>query len=265
MKINNRWKIILLATLFNLTWEYLARGLVGFFKPIFLPLILFGFYFSLFSMLEDLIVRFKLKNYQLTLAAFLYGLFPIAFGSRDLFANPQFLGINWLNLFYIGFLWWGILQSIITFYFANRLVQRDWQHPRMSKLGWFLAIGYNAVVFLSFQFLKPPISKSPLVSYFILGLIALSTAIFLWQDIKKNKDRQPWQFEQSRVMDFLSFTSFILFLSLGTFFTSSRALVFVSSAYFNPEAIKIGHIWTVIYTLTFLVYRFLIRKREITV
>lgn len=265
MKINNRWKIILLATLFNLTWEYSARGLGGIFRPIFLPLLLFGFYFSLYSMLEDLIVRFKLKNYQLTLAAFLYGLFPIAFGSRDLFANPQFLGINWLNLFYIGFLWWGILQSIITFYFANRLVQRDWQHPRMSKLGWFLAIGYNAVVFLSFQFLKPPISKSPLVGYFILGLIAVFTTIFLWQDIKKNRKREPWSFSPSSVLDFLSFGSFILFLSMGTFSSISRALIPVSSSYFNPIAIKIGHVWTIIYTIIFLAYRFLMTKKEITI
>lgn len=265
MKIKNRWKIILLATLFNLTWEYSARGLGGIFKPVFLPFILFGFYFTCFTMLEDLIVRSKLKNYQLVLAAFLYGIFPIAFGSRDLFKNPQFLGINWLNLFYIGFLWWGILQTLFAFYFANRLVRRDWQHPRMSRLGWSLAIGYNLVVFLIFQFSKPPINKPPLVSYFVFGLIAIVTAIFLWQDIKKTRKREPWNFEPSPVLDFLSFGSLILFLSVGTFVSTSGALIYVASSFFNPLAIRIGNIWTIIYTIIFLAYRFLVRRKEITV
>jgi len=264
MKTNNRWRIILLATFFNLVWEYSSRGLRGIFSPVFLPFLLFGFYFTLYSMLEDLIVRFKLKNYQLALAAFLYGLFPIAFGSRDLFANPQFLGINWLNLFYIGFLWWGILQAVFTFYFANRLVQRDWQHPRMSKLGWGLAIGYNVAVFSSFQLLKPHINKPPLVSYFVLGLIAVTTAVFLWQVIKKNRKREPWNFKSSPVLDFLTFGSFILFLSLGTFLSSSQVLVSVSSSFFNPTAIKIVNIWTLFYSTVFLLYRWRSGK-EVTI
>lgn len=95
MKINNRWKVILLSALFNLSFEYSMRGLGGLFKPVvFLPLFLFGFYFTLYAMLEDLIVRFRLHNYQLVLAAFLYGIFPMAFGTGALFANPQFYGIN---------------------------------------------------------------------------------------------------------------------------------------------------------------------------
>jgi len=264
MKLSNRLKIILLATFFNLTWEFSGRGLEGIFRPIFLPLLLFGFYFSLFNMLEDLIVRFKMKNYQLTLAAFLYGLFPLAFGSRDLFVKPQFLGINWLNLFYIGFLWWGILQTILAFYFANRLVPRDWQHPRLSKFGWFLAIGYNLVVFLSFQFLKPHVSNPPLVSYFIFGLIFVFTTVFLWQDIKKNRKREPWSFKSSPLLDFLSFGSFTLFLSMGIFSTISQVLISVSSSYFNPITIKIGHTWTLFYSTVFLLYR-LRSGKEVTI
>jgi len=266
MKISNRWKIILLATIFNLSFEYSMRGIGGFFKPIFFPFILFGFYFTLFSMLEDLIVRFKLRNYQLVLAAFLYGIFPMAFATGVLFNKPQFLGINWGALFYIGFLWWGIIQAIFTFYFANRLVRRGWNCPKMGKLGWFSAITYNVVVLAWMKLVNPHLVLIQPIAYLIFILIAFTTVFFLWQDLKKNKQRQFWQFEQSKVMDFLSFGTFILFVFLGTYFAGGQVGdLRAGGSHVNLTAVKIVHLWTIISVITFFVYRFLIRKKEITI
>jgi len=263
--LSNRFKIIFLAIIFNLSFEYSMRGIHGFFKPV-LPFILLGFYFTLYIMLEDLIVRFKLKNYQLVLAAFLYGIFPMAFATGVLFTNPQFLGINWGTLFYVGFLWWGILQAIFTFYFANRIVRRDWNHPKMGKLGWVLAIGYNVAVLASLKLLNPYLSPVQPIAYVIFILIASVTALFLWQSIEKNKDRKVWQFEPSKIMDFLSFGSFILFVFLGSYFIGGQiADPRVGGSHVNLTAIKIVHLWTIISVITFFIYRFLIRKKEITV
>lgn len=265
MKINNRLKIVLLATIFNLSFEYSMRGFYGFFKSI-LPFFLFGFYFTLYSMLEDLIVHFKVKNYQLVLAAFLYGIFPMAFATGILFNRPLFLGIAWGSLIYIGFLWWGIAQAIFTFYFANRLVRRDWNHPKMGKVGWFLAIAYNVMVLTWMKAVNPHFVPVQPIAYLVFALIALITALFLWQNLKKNKDRKPWQFEPSKMMDFLSFGSFIIFVFLGTYFGGGQVVEpRAGGSHVNLTAVKIVHVWTIIYTTTFLAYRFLVRKKEITI
>jgi hypothetical protein len=265
MKLGNRWKIILLASIFNLSFEYSMRGLGGFFKPLLFPLILFGFYFTLYSMLEDLIVRFKIKNYQLIAAAFLYGTFPLAFATGALFIKPQFLGINWGALFYVGFLWWGILQAIFTFYFANRIVKRDWDHHKMGSWGWFLAIFYNVAVLTWFKIVNARLVPVQPIGYLIFVLIALSTSLFLGQDLKRNKDRNSWQFEPSAVMDFLTFGFFLLFLFLGTYFAGGQvADPRAGGSLVNLTAVKIVHLWTLLSVGVFLIFR-LRRGKEITI
>lgn len=260
---SNRLKIILLATIFNLSFEYSMRGFYGFFGSI-LPFFLFGFYFTLYLMLEDLIVRFKIKNYQLVLAAFLYGIFPMAFATGALFNKPRFLGIDWLALFYIGIPWWGILQAIFTFYFANRIIRRNWDHPKMGRWGWFLCIGYNIAALSFMKIVSPYQAPVQPIAYLIFIFIASFTALFLWQDLGKNKNRQPWQFEPSRVMDVLSFGSLILFLFLGTYFASGQVVDPVAGTHINPVATKIVHLWTIIFTGFFLIFRW--RKgKEITI
>lgn len=264
MKINNRFKIVLLATLFNLAFEFAFRGFNFFNRPL-LVFYLFGMYFTLYLMLEDLIVRFKINNLQLVLSAFLYGLFPMAFGTGLLFVKPQFLGINWLNLFFIGFLWWGILQAILTFYFATRLVKRDWNHPRLGKVGWVAAIGYNLIVLGVSKTISPYLPLIQPIAYLIFGLIVFGTGVFLWQDIKKKSKREAWDCEKSIVLDFLSFGSLVLFIFLGIFITGGGKVDPISLSHLNPTTVKIVNNWTIILTIIFLVYRFSVRKKEITV
>lgn len=264
MKINNRLKIVLLATLFNLSFEFAFRGFNFFNRPL-LVFYLFGMYFTLYLMLEDLIVRFKINNLQLVLSAFLYGLLPMAFGTGLLFIKPQFLRINWINLFFIGFLWWGILQAILTFYFATRIVKRDWNHSRLGKVGWVVALGYNLVVFGASKMVNPYLLPIQPVAYLIFGLIVFGTGAFLWQDIKKSRKREAWDCEKSIVLDFLSFGSLVLFIFLGIFVTGISQADPISLSHLNPITVRIVNIWTIIYTTIFLVYRFLVRKKEITV
>jgi len=84
-------------------------------------------------------------------------------------------------------------------------------------------------------------------------------------DLKKNKTRQPWRFEPSKVMDFLSFGTFILFVFLGTYFARGQVTdPGAGGSHVNLTAVRIVHIWTVIFTVVFLAHRFLFRKREIT-
>lgn len=134
----------------------------------------------------------------------------------------------------------------------------------MGQIGWFLAVVYNLMVLSVFKILNPHLSQVQPIAYLIFAFIAVSVFLFLWQDLKKNKERKPWQFEPSKLMDFLSFGSLVLFLFLGSYFASGQIVDPKAASYVNSTAVKIVHIWTVIYTIAFLVYRFWVKKKEIT-
>ena len=158
MKVmSNHFKLVFYCALFNLLFEYSARGIREFTnRPLFV-LALFGIYFTYFAMLEDLIVRLKLTNYQILLTAFLYGLFPTAFltgnlFNRDIYGGIIVAGINVGTVVIIGILAWGVVQGMITLYLANRLSPRDWDHPKMGRAGWALAVVYQLVVTAIAQF-----------------------------------------------------------------------------------------------------------------
>lgn len=266
LRLNNRWKIILLAALFNLSFEYAFRGYTEFFTRPFQPLFLFGAYFAFYTILEDLIVRFKLTNYQLVLAIWPLGLIPMALGTGLLFDQPQLLGINWTNFFFITFLWWGILQAILTFYFANRLVQRDWGHPRLGKLGWLISLGYVIGSFGFVRLMKPPASPGTPISYLMFIFLLIIPIIILYFDLQtdKHKQRQAWKFDSSRVLDFLTFGSLLLFLFLSTYFGAHQTFDVASSSQINPTARLIIIGWTFIYSAVFLFYRWF-KKKNVTI
>jgi hypothetical protein len=263
--IPNRFRLILYCTLFNLLFEYSARGINEFIhRPLFV-LVLFGIYFTYFTILEDLILRFKLKNYQIFLVAFLYGLFPTAFLTGNLFNETVyfgilFSGINLGTLVMIGIFAWGFMQGIVTLYFANRLTPRDWNHPRMGKIGWILVILYQVFVMIAAH-RNPVTPRGTLPGYLALGaLIIISTILFIYSLRNQRQEVQP--FQSSIIMDFLTFGSVILFLILGTLFISGETII--TSQPLNKIAVTIENIWVFLCGIVFFLYR-LLKGSDVTV
>ncbi|MBC7249286.1 MAG: hypothetical protein H5T62_03300 [Anaerolineae bacterium] len=263
--LSKRFRFILCCALFNLLFEYSARGIKEFTQRPLFVLALFGIYFTYFAMLEDLIVRFRLKNNELVLAAFLYGLFPIAFLTRNLF-NPgiyggvMLAGVNLGTLFIVGILAWGVVQGIVTLYLANRVSPRDWDHPRMGKVGWGLAVLYQLGVMVKAHF-NPNAPRGTGMGYLVFGLlVAVSTALLVRSLRTTRPPIRP--FQPSRVMDMLAFGSVLLFLILGTFFVSGP--IIVTSQPLNLVAVTIENIWTLFCGLVFFTYRWR-RKADIQV
>lgn len=254
--ISNRFSLIFYCALFNLFFEYSARGLKQFVgRPLF-TLVLFGIYFTYFSMLEDLMVRFRLKNYQIILVAFLYGLFPIAFLTGNLFNTKVYSGImaagvNIGTLLIIGILAWGIVQGIVTLYFANRILVRDWNHPRMGKVGWSAAVVYQVLVMV-YAHANPVTPRGTPVGYFVFGLLVIIAAFLVIQSLKTPKPSIQL-FQPSRLMDFLAFGSVVIFLILGTFFISGEQIV--TSQPLNLLAVTLENVWVFFCGLAFFVYR----------
>ncbi|MHA1376874.1 MAG: hypothetical protein ACTSRG_00705 [Candidatus Helarchaeota archaeon] len=67
MSIWNRWKIAILCTSFNFLYECAVRGILNI---VMAPILIVGIiitYFIYFTILEEIIIKYKLKDYQLLL------------------------------------------------------------------------------------------------------------------------------------------------------------------------------------------------------
>lgn len=253
--MSNRFRIIGLCALFNILFEYSARGITTFSHKPLLFLAMFGIYFTFFAMIEDLIVRYKLKNYQIALAACFYGFIPEMFLTGNLFNQAAyfgiiFFGVNVGTVVFINFFAWGIMQSIVTLYFANRIQVRDWNHPRMGKVGWVLCIGYQVLVAAAAWSNPVRPRGAPLAYVTALVLMVIVAALFI-RSLSK-KEEKPWHFEPSCVMDVCAFGSVILFLVLGTFVQGPKI---VTSQPLNHNAVVLENLWVVAVGIIYLIYR----------
>jgi len=247
--MSNRWKIILIAVAFNLTFEYSLRGFVNLKLVPGLILLLGVTYFSLFTMVEDLIVRYKLKDYQLMLLAFFYGTIYMTWASGSIFYQPNWRGINIGLLLIINIVWWGAIQGVLTFYLANKISPRDWNHPQMSKVGWAVNLIVSLVCLRIFQ-LSPVVphgSGQGQVTIFVILIISLVLTII---SIKKNQE--TINFESNKVLDTLAWGSWAVF-GLSAIFNKGGELV--NSSILGSANLKIIILWTLLVALAMLIFR----------
>jgi len=259
--ISNRFTIVLYCALFNLLFEYSGRGLNELTQNPTLFVFIFGIYFSFFAMLEDLMVRHKLTNFQVFLIAVSWGTLVEAFVTGNLY-NPNILfgitlaGVNIGSLLIISGFAWGIMQSNITLYLANRLQPRDWDHPKMGTLGWVVFILYQiAIVLMAWQ--NPVTPRAQPAGYLLLLIFEAALLTILVYSLKNPRDEKPIFFPVP-LMDFLAFGSVVIFLILGTFFVGGETVV--TSHPLNRTAVVLEVIWTIIVGITFIIYRMVSRK-----
>jgi hypothetical protein len=260
MRVRSSWLTVLAATGFNLLFEYSLRGVNHLLaQPLLLP-VLFTVYFTLFTMLNDLIARFKLRDYHLMVLAFFFGTFYQFFASGAALLPPLFLGVNWNSILFVVVVWWGIVQSIITFYIANRVAPRDWNH-RLSKAGWLIALGLNGLMILVFQ-RSPAVPKADAQQVAVLVvLMAAAAAVFrlLLPNVKKRA--ATVEFHWSRTLDALSAITILVF-SVCAFLTFDPTVLTTSQV--NATAVWIVTRWTLTLAAAVLIYR-LVSKRAIPV
>ncbi|MGD2248321.1 MAG: hypothetical protein PVF58_07920 [Candidatus Methanofastidiosia archaeon] len=255
----NRFKIIFVATVFNILFEYSMRGIGGLFQRGFF--LLFFLYLSYYSLVEDLIVKYKITNKQLIIIAFCFGVIPEAFLTGSIFSPPLFVGINIPRFIFINLVWWGCLQGLITFYFANRIVNRAWNHRKLHNFGWGIRITYIACVSLFTFFASPILPKGPVMGYIVVfGTIAAGVIYLKKTLIAPQQDAYP--FERSHILDFLSFGSIIIFIILGTFVATTQTLV--EGSLLNAKAAQLSTAWTVVVFIGVVIY-YLSHKKQITI
>jgi len=247
------WKRILAATAFNLLFEYSMRGANNLRVQPILPLILFTTYFSLFGMIEDLIARYRLKDYHLMVMVFSFGIIYQCFVSGAAFSPPLFLGINWRSVFFVILVWWGALQTVMTFYLANRIMPRDWSRQPLSKMTWVALLSLNTSMILLFQ-LSGRIPRGTVMGVVMMLLVfLLSVALFL-KIIPRSQERQTVpEFKRIRVMNYLTGLSVLIFIICAVFLTFDPTQYVASNV--NRTATSVVVSWSILSALIMLGYR----------
>lgn len=257
MLLSNKFKIVFLATAFNLLFEYAFRGPMGLFiwRRFFVSLFLL--YFAYYWIAEGLIRKYRLTNRQLMVVAAVFGILPMAFLTGSLFGQPLVLGVNLSRLFLIEIVWWGVLQGLLTFYFATRIVKRDWTGSPMTSLGWAVSAGF--IIFLNLRsFLSSrTLPRGPLIGYIIVAAIVILGLRYLRRRLKASQ-QAPYECRKSPFLDFLAFGTVAVFLFLGTFV--ARNIAPVEGQVVNAAAGRLATIWSFVVFAGVVLYRLKTKK-----
>ena len=256
-KLGNNWKISLICTAYNLLFEYSMRGVNDLLRSPYLPINLFLTYFTLFIMMGDLILRFKLRDYQLILLSFVYGTVYLAFASSFLFAPPTLLGINYLAWLFVNFVWWGVLQGVLTFYIGNRFVERDWEQPPLSRIGWVLVASINAFTLIMFVVGNPFAYDKTIEGLVSMCILILVFGLISYFNIKKTEN-DGLTFEKSKFLDIVMISTIVFFVFCAIFLISDPGVI--GGSHTNQLASTVVIIGTSIAVVLVILYRLITKK-----
>lgn len=196
------------AVLFNLVCELWVHGAVGFLNPV-LTGSLIVLYSTYFLMLEDLVVRYRLGEVHVLLAGVIFGLWHETFTTGSVFAPGSPLGVNPVVVVLASVFWWGVMQSVVGLYFANRFLgSRDWGHRRIGKLGWALCLLFSLQAAQTIFRIE---GSSP--TGYIVSLSFLASAVFVF--VYTKKPEAVTVFQRSRPLDVLVVLHVALCLGIG--------------------------------------------------
>jgi len=240
--VSNGTKIIFLATLFNLSFEYSMRGIQGILDRG-LIFFLFLLYFAYYAIVEDLILRYRISNVQMLIVGFTFGIIPQTFITGVIFEGPLILGVNLGRLLFIGIVWWGILQGLLTFYFATSLVPRDWKRPPMGKLGWTLAVSYILLFSLLVFRNSPELIRGPGVGYLVSILFFFTGLLYLFRTLGESQ-QSPYRAESFMFLKCAAYGTVVVFILLGTLVATAQGLSQGSNLNLTAMRLSVG--WTIV-------------------
>lgn len=238
MKINNRWKIIIIASLFAWFMEYSLRGVNNFLKIPAMAILVFANYFTYLVLIEDFIGRFKLKDYQIWIVAQFFGLLWQLVSIAGVYYYPPFLfGIGIGTLLINNLVWWPTLQTLFAFYIAHRLTPNvDRSKPLLPKAGIFVFFVSYVLISASWRLFTTP----PVTAWQFTIMLSLTTlfAWFSYRQIASNlkKSVQLIPFEANKFLDGLAaFT--IVYLALSFFFLTGGG---ITTHLINRQALRVN-------------------------
>ncbi|MEM3444450.1 MAG: hypothetical protein QW115_00575 [Thermoplasmata archaeon] len=254
----DNWIRILLATGFNLLFEYSLRGINDLcFRPL-LPIFLFLVYFPYFTLLEYCIEKYNLRDWQVLLAGFIFGSIGAFFIPGAMFTGTLTLGLNLPSFFFITVIWWGNLQAVLTFYFARMISPVRKHQGFLSKTRLVVLVALLAGMLCLFRI---AVKNAPQITmagtFLILMLIACAAGLLYktkhWQGRKEQA--------RSVLLDAVVLITIFIFMISALFFTDKGEL---GIHIVNYTAVKVVVPWSIIAFCVTWGYR-LIANKEIPV
>jgi hypothetical protein len=251
----NQWLLILVATSFNLVFEYSGRGIGTLFSdPLLLPA-LFALYFSLFTMVEDLIVRYRLRDYHFLVIVFFYGTVYEFFASGSPFFRQGFLGTDWVTLIFVNIVVWASVRGVLTFYLATRAYPRGPHTPLLGERGWILALIVN-VIALALIHESGHVPAPGLVPLFVLAGILIISAVVFQSQARKTEWRSAYvPFRKSTILDLFCLITIVIFLSGALMPVHSPVVPYAVPD--NGGALGISMVWACVTAVVLFMYRIL--------
>lgn len=236
--------IILGGVAFNLVTEFWVHGLVGFLNPV-LTVSLLVLYTTYFLMLEDLVVRFGYGAKKVLIVGIIFGLWHETFTTGSTFGD--FLGVDPVILVIANVFWWGIMQSVMALYFANRFLgPRDLGHRRLGLIVWVLCLLFSLSA--ASNFMKYP--DASFEAYVVVFILMGAMVALLW---KTGEPEEPGQFAPSSFLDAITYVHLFLCLGIGLTVGSIN----------NTTSTIAFVVWSLVFGVLVLV--FWVRRRSIPV
>jgi len=236
MKLNTSWKIVIIASFFNVLAEYSLRGVNNLVVNQTLLIAIFLNYFFYFACLEYLITRYKLHDITIGWVALFFGLLWQGFGPSVVYIAPQFLSVNWINLVFVNFVWWVPVQTILALYIAKRLVSRDQNEIFLSESKFKRMFILFCMVTLSFSIFLPFFPIAPLGRLIMIALAAavgLNAKKLIRETLKNHQN-----ISSSRFLDFI--TVFLIVFFIYSSIVLTKEPLFKHTSFMNMDAIRIG-------------------------
>ena len=250
---------ILLLVLFSLFLEFTVRGTYALTRDAQYWVFLTIFYFVYYKILEDLIVRYKLKDYQLLYLVVFLSIIIETLITGSALKEQVFLNFSPIALLIPTVLWLS-LQGYVALYFVNRIKPRKMEFSKMGKLGWAIIILALVGIAAGATFERAQIVKPG--GYLILGILAGIFLFLFRRSIKKRVQPEIVPFQKSRLMDLLA---------AGYFLAGLIAFIFLSEKYGqfseatlqngymnNPSYLMIGY--SVLAGVVLMIYRWRSKK-----
>jgi len=250
-----QWPLILTATGFNLLFEYSWRGANNIMQ---VPLLFVAFlilYITLFTILDDLIVEFRLRDYHLVIAAFFYGTIYEFLASGALYYQPGFLDINWMTLFFLNLVMWGSVQGVFTFYLANRVAPRKPRPRLLLNREWVIILLLNFIALWEIRIMEK--LPAPGLNQWIAFLAVLVISAFI---LNRSIQKEEWRsafipFRKSMILDLVGIITVAVFMISALFLTTNQVLPYM--ALYNAAALRINFVWAATVAIILLIYRLL--------
>ncbi len=231
------------CVIFNLVSEFWVHGLTGFMNPV-LTGSLIVLYTTYFLMLEDLVGKYRLRDYHVLIVGAIFGLWHETFTTGSVFDPGNPTGVNPVVVFISTIFWWGILQSVIGLYFANRFFGvRDWDHKRLGRVGWGLCLVFSLQAAQTTLRMNGSTVNGYVTSLSLLAIAALTL-------IRIEKPEIAKTFQKSSFLDAIVAVHITSSLFIGLFYGSIQ----------NPTTTIAFVAWSIVFGVLVVLHRLTSRK-----